>query len=417
MKSPLCRLVLVPFAFLTLAFFAAQPAEGGDWPQWLGPNRDGSSTETIVPWKEKPKPAWRLRVGDGHSSPVVKGGKVYLHFKDKESEGETLICVDGATGKQEWEKTLPRNAFSNKFGNGPRATPLIHKDKIFTHGASGQLACHELADGKLLWKRDLLTDFGAKNLYFGASGSPVAVDDSVLVPVGGKGAAIVALNIADGSTIWKAVDETSTYSSPVVRPDGNVYFLSQGGVQVVSVKDGKPVAKFPLVDRLNESATTPVFLKDGLFASSVTYGGVFLDTKPGDNFLKSIWKKGALSCYFSTPVPDASGDYLYMVTGALSLIAPPSSNLKCVDVKTGNELWSRPKTGKYHAALMRLADGKMLLVDDFGDLRLFEPSKEKYNELAVTRICGATWAHPALCDGTLYIRDDGFLIAVKLPTK
>lgn len=404
-----------PVVSLLVLLFSASPVLAGDWPQWLGPNRDGTSPEIVTPWKERLKPKWRLPVGDGHSSPIVKEGKVYLHFKDKQSEGETLICVDGATGKLVWEKTLPRTAFANQFGNGPRATPLIHQDRIITFGASGQLACHELADGKLVWKRDLLTEFSAKNLYFGASASPVAIGETVLISVGGKGAGMVAFQIADGSTIWKAIDDTATYSSPVIRPDGLVYFLSQSGLQVVSAKDGKPVGKFPLVDRLNESATTPVFTKNGVFASSVTYGGAFLDTQTGDSFLKPLWKNGGLSCYFSTPVLDTTGETIYMVTG--SIIPPPSSVLKCVEVKTGKVLWSRPKTGKYHAAMMRLGDGKMLLVDDFGDLRLFEPNKEKYTELAVSRICGQTWAHPALANSTLFIRDDGFLLAVDLPKK
>jgi len=400
---------------LGLAFFALAPAatQAGDWPQWLGPTRDGVSPEVVKPWTERLKPSWRYSVGEGHSSPVVAGGRVYLHFKTPNAESETLLCLNAQTGEKVWSSAVDRTPFSNTFGNGPRATPLIHKDRIYTHGASGQLVCHEIQDGKVVWKRDLLKDFGAKNLFFGASASPLIADNRLIVPVGGKGASIVALDPADGSTKWSQLDDTATYSSPVLAKDGLIYFLSQSGLQAVQASDGKPVGKFPLVDRLNESATTPVFTPAGVFASSVTYGGAFLKIEPGSEFLKPLWKKGELSCYFSTPVPDAKGECLYMVTG--SILPPPSSILKCVEVASGKVLWTRPKTGKYHAALMRLADGKMLLVDDFGDLRLFEPSKEGFKELAVSRICGQTWAHPALSEGTLYIRDDGHLIAVPLP--
>lgn len=409
-----------PFQFVWIGLFAAlglfgeNGARGDDWPGWLGPRRDNSSNEVILPWKGDLILFWKIPVGEGHASPVVHQGKVYLHFKTPGKEAETLLCVSIQDGKEVWKMSLERTPFSNSFGNGPRATPLVHQGKIFTHGASGQVACHSISDGKLIWKRDLLKDFEGKNLYFGASASPIVSGDQILIPVGGKDAGIVSLNLSDGETRWKSVDDRATYSSPIIL-DKNILLLSQKGLQAVGLMGGGIQGHFPLVDKLNESATTPVFTPHGIFVSSVTYGGAFVNKTEGNDFLKPLWKNGSLSCYFSTPVVTASGDEIYMVTG--SIFPPPSSTLQCVDTKTGKVLWSRAKSGKYHAALLRLGDGNMLLVDDFGKLRLFHPNREKFEELASSNLCGATWAHPALANGILVIRDEKELLAVRLPVK
>jgi outer membrane protein assembly factor BamB len=400
--------------FAAFGFFEGSSCRGSDWPGWLGPNRDNSSNEIVVPWKGDLRPLWNAEVGEGHSSPVVNQGKVFLHFKTPGKEAETLLCLSIQDGKKIWETSLDRPPFSNTFGNGPRSTPIIHQGNIITHGASGQVACLSISDGKVIWKRDLLKDMEGKNLYFGASASPLIWGGQLMIPVGGKDAGIVALKLSDGSTAWKSLDDRATYSSPVIMGK-NVLFLSQKGLQAVGPNQGDIQGHFPLVDKLNESATTPVVTPHGIFVSSVTYGGAFVNREEGPDFLKPIWKNTSLSCYFSTPVVSSSGDEIYMVTG--SIFPPPSSTLKCVDTKTGKILWIRPKSGKYHAALLRLGDGNMLLVDDFGKVRLFRPNREKFDELASSQLCGATWAHPALADGILVIRDEKELLAVKLPVK
>ena len=398
----------------TMVFFGGVSVRGADWPGWLGPERNNSSNEIIMPWQGDLKASWKISVGEGHSSPVVYRDQVFLHFKTPGKEAETLICVSLKNGYKVWEKSLDRDLFSNTFGNGPRATPAVFGGNIYTHGASGQIACHSIIDGKLIWKRNLLKDFDGKNLYFGVSASPLIFRDQLLIPVGGKESGIVALNLSNGETLWKTLDDRATYSSPIILDD-NILFLSQKGLQAVGLPGGGIKGHFPLVDKLNESATTPVATPHGVFVSSVTYGGAFVNKKEGPDFLRPVWKNASLSCYFSTPVPSLSGDEIYMVTG--SIFPPPSSTLQCVDTKTGAVLWKRPKTGKYHAALLRLGNGNMLVVDDFGNLRLFRCNREKFDELAASQICGATWAHPALAGGILVIRDELELLAVKLPVK
>src|SRR6516165_4583609 len=112
-------------------------AAAGDWPQWLGPNRDGGSTEKVAPWKAPPLLLWRQPVGEGHSSPVVAGSRVYLHVKVKDKDEEEVVAFDAGTGKDVWRSRYERGAFSSPFGVGPRATPIVADGRIYTYGVTG----------------------------------------------------------------------------------------------------------------------------------------------------------------------------------------------------------------------------------------------------------------------------------------
>ena len=168
------------------------------------------------------------------------------------------------------------------------------------------------------------------------------------------------------------------------------------------------------MDKLFESSTTPALCGDVLFASSITFGslGIHLENKEGQSQGSDLWKNPDLTCYFATPV--ASGiDYFYVVTGSSPLSRPTIATLNCVDAKTGKVLWQKPKVGTYHATLMRLGDGKMLLLEEPGVLALFEPNPKEYRELARAKVCGETWVHPALANGRLYVRDAKELICLE----
>jgi outer membrane protein assembly factor BamB len=397
-------------------FLLSTLAAAADWPQWLGPTRDGVSTEKVAPWKEAPKVLWRQPVGDGHSSPVVAEGKVFVHAKVKDKDQEELLAFDAKTGKPLWQTAYDRGKFESKFGNGPRATPTVSGGKVYTFGVTGILSCFEAEGGKKVWQEDTLKKFKAANLFFGASCSPLLEGDLVLVNVGGKGASIVAFNKDKGDIVWQTGDDRASYSSPIAFGQGKerqVVFLTQQGLLGLAPADGSVFWKFPLVDTLSESSTTPVRLGDLLVGSSVTVGsvGLKLETKDGKPAASEAWKNPALTCYFSTPVA-VGKDHLYMVTGSIF----GSAALRCVEVKTGKELWSKPKVGKYHAALMRTGDDKLLMLDDDGNLMLLEPNAKEYKELARAKVAGAPpiWAHPALSDGKLFVRDAKELICVQL---
>ena len=378
-----------------------------DWPQWLGPTRDGVSTERVAPWKDAPAVLWKVPAGEGHSSPIVAGGRVYLHTKVKDKDEEAVAAYDVATGQELWSKTYPRAAFQSPFGLGPRATPVVSGGTLITLGVTGVLTAWDL-DGKQLWQIDTLSAFKAKNLMFGVSCSPLVVDDRVILNVGGKGASVVAFSKADGKTVWSVLDDRASYSSPVVL-NGQAVVQTQAGLVGMSTSDGASHWTFPLVDKLSESSITPILTGGLVIASSVTYGSAAI--KVEGKSATAAWKNAALTCYISTPMP-VGAEHVYMVTG--TILGPPTATLRCVEAATGKILWSRPNVGTYHASLTKTADGKLLLLDDKGGLALLEPDPAAYKELASAKICGGTWAHPAIAGGKLYIRDQASLLCVKL---
>ena len=395
------------FRTLLLMLFVACPVVADDWPQFLGPKGQSSTPETITPWKDAPTIAWKQPLGDGHSSPVVADGFVYSFYQPKGKNADALAAFDAKTGKPQWEKSYDREKFNPPFGVGPRSTPVVHDGKVYTFGNTGILASWDAKTGEILWKVDTLEKFKAKNLFFGISTSPTILGDTVVVMVGGEGHGIVGFNLKDGSVAWTVSDDPASYASPLPLDD-TLIFLTGSNLRAVT-SDGKSPWAFPFKDKLNESSTTPVAVDKSIVASSVTAGSVMV--QPQGEKVETIWKDQTLTCYFSTPV--LVGEYLYMVNGAATLISP-SITLRCVEAKTGKVIWAKEKIGKYHAAMIHTANDKLLMLSDNGDLILLEPNIKGYKELSRSNVCGETWAHPAISNGYVYIRDNKNLLCIKL---
>jgi outer membrane protein assembly factor BamB len=402
-----------------MLLLCAAPAAAGDWPQWLGPTRDGVSPEKVAAWRDPPPVVWRQPVGEGHSSPVVAAGRVFLHTRQPGKDVEELTAFDAATGNVLWRTPYDRPAFKSFFGNGPRATPAVADGRVYTYGLTGMLTCFDAA-GKQLWQVDALNEFKAKNLRFGASCSPLVEGGRVLVNVGGPGASVVAFDKDSGKVAWHSGDGGASYSSPIALGQGatrQIVFLTREGLIGLNPADGSAWWNYPFQDKLFESSTTPVRAGDLLLASSITLGsvGLRLEAKDGKPTATEAWKKADLTCYFSTPVPVGS-EHVYIVTGTIPIPGKgaPEASLHCIEARTGKVLWTRPKVGKYHAALLRTGDGKVLMVDDSSSLILLDTDAKEYRELARSKVCGETWAHPALANGRLYLRDDKELLCIRL---
>jgi len=404
-------------AFWALIFFVGS-GFAEDWPQWLGPHRDNSTSEKVETWKNRPRLLWKQSVGEGNSSPVVANGMVYVHAKISGKDEEKLSGFDARKGLLRIVSNYARAPFKSLYGNGPRATPLVADDRIYTLGITGVLTCFEKARGNQVWQVDTWKHYPVAKLAFGVSCSPIIEGNKILVNIGAKGASVVAFDKSNGQAIWLSQDDSASYSSPIVFGPANerqIVFLTGKGLISLSPPNGELFWRFPLVDFLLESSTTPVKVGDILVASSITYGsvGLKLQNKDGKPEVKQLWKNEDLTCYFSTPVAVGQNE-LYMVTGANPLKFKTGATLRCVDVKTGKELWQKSNVGQYHAALVRTGNDKLLMLEDNGSLVLLDPNPKEYRELARSSICGPTWAHPALSDGRLYVRDEKELICLEL---
>jgi outer membrane protein assembly factor BamB len=407
---------------LAVLLVVALSAWAEDWPQWLGPRRDGSSAEKVVAWKGPLEIVWRQPVAAGHSSPVVAAGKVYVFTRVQDRDEEQLQAFDAASGKPLWQIAYDRGKFFSPFGTGPQGTPVVAGNRVYTYGATAILTCFD-TDGKQLWQVDTLKQFnvGAKEkLQFGAACSPLIEDGKVMVHVAAKAAPIVAFTADKGGVAWKALDDGASYSSPIIigtAAQRQVVFFTAKGLASLSPKDGSVFWQYPFVDKLLESSTTPVLVGDRLVASAITIGTVALKLRDqgGRPAAKEDWRSAKLTSYFTTPVA-VGAEHLYMVTASNPLaFTTPEATLRCIDLASGKEQWKRPGVGKFHAALLRTGNDKLLMMEEDGTLVLIDPSPKAYQELARSKVCGHAWAHPAISGGQLYVRDEKELICVRLP--
>lgn len=399
----LIRLLLVICGTL----FSASTLLAGDWPQILGPNRDGRATadeKLADSWpKSGPPVVWQRDVGDGFAGVAVSGGTlVVFHRVEDEEVAEAL---DAKTGEPQW-KSGSATRFSTGFSDdqGPRCVPVIADGRVFVFGAQGTLRCLDLKSGKKIWQRDTHTDFKAPEGYFGAGSSPMVVGNKLLVNVGGSrgGAGVVAFDVASGKTVWQAVEDAASYSSPILATvDGTQHAIFVTRMKAVSLdpESGKVRFEFPFGKRgPTVNGASPIVL-DGHLLVSAHYGVGATLAKIGKSAAEEKWNSDDLiSSHYMTPL--VQDGLVYGIHGQERV---EDSELRCLDPRTKRVLWSQPSVGY---GTMLAADGKMLIQTTDGELILWQPDSKKYQELARSRIFKSTTrALPALAHGMLFARD------------
>jgi outer membrane protein assembly factor BamB len=409
-------------AFAVLLLGAAL-AGAADWPGWLGPKRTGSTPERVAPWKEKeaPEALWRAKVGNGYSSPVVAGGRVFVHARsqDASKEEEEVVAYDAVSGMELWKDRYERPAYRSVLGTGPRATPVVAGKRLFTLGINGLLSCYEVEKGKRLWQVDLYKHFKADLPRFAVCCSPLVIGNRVIVSVGGKGRCVVALNAETGKVEWQALDDAASTSSPILfaggqRPVGgapDVVVMTPLRLVGLDPLDGSLRWEHPMVFQPAGTSPTPIVVGDRIVTSTQAHGALAVRVGKKDDrpAAEGAWQNKDMKSYFSSGVP--AGDLLVLVTNAVMPL--PSASLSCLDAKTGKELWTKG-AGYFHAAVMRTGDGKLLVLNDSGLLRLYDFDAKGVKELARARVCGGTLVAPALAGGRLYVRDGKELVCLKM---
>jgi outer membrane protein assembly factor BamB len=387
----------------------------GDWPQILGPQRNGHAAKDerlSDTWPaDGPKVVWERKVGRGFAAVSVAGGKAVLFHR--EADEQVVEGVDAVTGKRLWRHALPTRYVSTiSEDDGPRATPVIHQGRVFCLGADGELFCVDLDSGKELWIRHLTADFTIPESYFGAGSTPIVEDGKLLANVGGRGGAgIVAFRLDDGKTVWKTNEDPASYSAPIVATVGGVrHAICITRYHVVSLDpaDGKERFRFAFGKRgPTVNAAVPLVCDGNLFVTA-SYGIGSVMAKIEKDKAPEIWSGGdAMASQYTTCV--YLDGVLYGTDGRAD---QPPAHLRAIDAKTGRVLWSEDEFGVAHVIA---ADGKLLALKEDGTLVLFKPSKENFAALATAKVLeGTTRAIPALGGGKLYVRDVGLLKCLHL---
>lgn len=395
----------------------------GDWPQWLGPNRNGVSEEVVEAWRKFPKAKWKRTTASGFGCPVVADGIVYVHTSVPKEDKEEVIAIDAATGEDRWTDSYPRAVFRSQLGVGPRATPSVIKGKLVTTGITGIITGYDAKSGKRLWQINPWEDLKIPRPNFGVCASPVIVDDRLVVAVGGEGASIVAYDVETGKEAWKTLDEPAGSASPIVvtRGDGDEKrneVVVQTTLRLVSLnpKDGSIYWEHPLVFQPSGVSPTSLVLRNVLICSTQDTGTLALKIPGKDETAPPAleWWKQDLASYFSTGSLDAKGRAFIVTNQVMPL---PRADVRCVDVKSGDEKWVKTGLGYFHIGIITLADGKLLTLDDAGTLLLAEPTDTEFKELARAKVCGGTFCNPVLSNGSLFVRDSDDIACFDLREK
>jgi outer membrane protein assembly factor BamB len=406
-------------ALLFFALGAAESLRAADWPQWLGPSRNGTTSEVVAPWNEPPAVVWRRTVGNGYSSPIVADGVFIYHAAVAGKDAEEVQALDAKTGEPLWSDSYARNPYRSAFGAGPRTTPTAAGGKLYTYGITGILSCYDLKTGSRAWQTNPYEAFKVNLPRFGVCSSPVVVEGRVVVLVGGSESAVVAYDAATGEVAWQKFDEPASSASPValIRGEGNerraeVVVQTTLRTLGLSPRDGAVQWEHPLVFQPSGVSPTPLARGNSLVLTTQDTGTMSLELpEPGSTKLRSRWWKNDLASYFSTGTFGPKGTVLLVTNQQQPL---PRADVRCLDLVTGDELWRRDGLGYYHAGLITTGDGKLLMLDDGGNLVLAEVTREDYKQLSKAQVCRGTLSNPALAGGCVYVRDDKEVVCLRL---
>jgi outer membrane protein assembly factor BamB len=401
-----------------------------DWPSFLGPTHNSISTETgllhTFP-KGGPKILWQLPKGTGYSSPAIAGDR--LVYFDRIGNEERVRCVHPATGAPYWEFKYGTQ-FEDRYGynNGPRASPVIDGERVYTYGAEGKLHCLRLRTGQVEWKRDLSADYKVPQDFFGTASTPLVEENLLIINVGAPGGpTVVGLDKANGKQVWGSGKEWGpSYASPIpatVHGKRRVFVLAggesnppTGGLIVLDPKTGAIDFTFPWRSRSYESvnAASPVIAGNQVFISaSYRTGGALLNLLP-DGKHSVAWTSPEIGTHWNTAIH--KDGYLYAFDGRNE----PDASLVCVELKTGKVMWRAtpeweetiqasgvPRTlqmSTFRGTLLYV-DGRFLCLGEMGSLLWLDLSPKGYKELARTQLFTAreTWSSPVVSRGLLYI--------------
>ena len=387
------------------------------WTQWGGPNRnfhtDARGLKDTWP-ATGPRVVWKRPLGEGYSSPAVEDGVLYVMYGKPRQE--VVMAADAETGKTRWEHATPmtfESDYAREMGNGPYSTPLIAGNRLFTTGVAGRLQCLDKKTGKLLWTQQLWDDHRGSQMMYGYASSPIAFRETIIVPVGGRGKAVMAFQQADGKVAWAKGDLGNVYSSPVlINVSGleQLAVLLDGAVLAMNPHNGDLQWQVPFKADYSIAVSTPVFGPDNLLFVSSEYnaGSKVIELKRNglQTSATELWSSNRLRLHHGNAI--RIGDIIYFSNGGKG----SQAILSAVDMRSGKIHWQQRTIEK---ATFVWANQKLITLDQDGNLMIAYPSPQGFKISAkaplLTRL---SWTPPVLVGTRLYIRDRKTMMAVDL---
>jgi outer membrane protein assembly factor BamB len=390
-----------------------------DWPQYRGSSHDGISSEKILKsWPQTGlRQVWKVPLTDGFSSFAVTGGKAFT-ILTREVEGakhEVCLALDASSGSELWAVPIGVAKYdgggdsgtpTNRGGDGPRSTPAVAGDRVYTLSSRLVLQCLDAQTGKEAWQHALITEYAGRNITWQSAASPLVEDGLVYVAAGGEGQALLAFDAKDGHLVWKGQDDGITQSTPVaatILGVRQVIFFTQKGLVSTEPKTGEVLWRQSFPFRTS-AAISPVVAGDIVYCSAAYGVGasackINKASSSGTWSATELWfvKGNAQANHWSTPV--CVDGYIYGLCGQA---AYGKASLKCVEAATGKVSWTHDGFGMGGCLFV---DGQIMVLSDAGDLVLVKATPSQFTEVARTHVLdGKCWNVPALSDGRLYAR-------------
>ena len=438
---------------LFFALLLTSQAKADDWPQWLGPKRDGVWRETGILEKFPkggPLVRWRVPINPGYTGPAVVGDKIYVmdRIRPKDADGEPVrakggvipgservLCLKEADGAILWKDEYECPYKGVQYPQGPRTTPIVRDGKLFTLGAMGDLRCYDALSGKLHWFKSFVNDYKAKPPVWGWSSHLLLDGDRIIALVGGEGSAAVAFQKDTGKELWRSLTaEEVGYSPPMLYEAGGkrqlIVWLD------VSVNALDPVTgklywttPYPLTGTPQRPAVTiasPTKAGDHLLVSAFYNGSLMLKFQADKPEVTELWRSKAavgakpdtLNAILATPV--IQDGYIYGVCGF--------GELRCLKADTGQQVWesyaaTTKKKALFASAFLTPQGNRFFIANDQGDLIIAKLTPKGYEEIDRTHLLETTlttrgrdviWSHPAYAHRCAFMRNDKEIICVSL---
>ncbi len=394
---------------LTFAIVLCFSPARADWPQWLGPDRTGISTETefLKTWPTNgPEVLWKKNLGAGFSGISVADGRVFTMFA--EGDDEFVVCLNEESGDEIWRFRTGGMFEEWQGGDGPRSQPTVDGDRLYVLGAEGRLYALKAKNGETIWSVNMVDGLGGRFPRFGFSTSPLVEGDLLFLEAATRDGTFLALRRTDGKVAWASQKDVASYSSPIavdLAGARQIIYFSGQAVVGLSPADGSLYWRYPWKTSYDLNIATPILVPPNqvFISSGYDHGAALLRIQAnGDGFsVARVWESRRMKNHFGTSV--LVGDYLYGFDNAI---------LKCIEARTGKEQWKHRGFGK--GALI-YADGHLLLMSDNGRLALAKATPEGFEEKAGAQVLdGRSWTMPTLANGRVFVRDMRKIVCLDL---
>lgn len=436
---------LVPCWLLLFTIVCWSSLRADDWPQWLGPQRDGIWHETGI-LEALPTNGlnirWRTPIGAGYAGPVVANGRVYIHDRqlapkatnpsDPFERGgipgnERVLCLREEDGTVLWTHEYDC-VYTVSYASGPRVTPLVNEGKVYTLGAEGRLLCLDTENGRVLWSRELTKDFDIRTPTWGFAGHPLIDGDKLICLVGGEGSVAVAFDKNTGEELWRALSAREPgYAPPMIYTFNGrrqVILWHPEAVSGLEPDSGRVLWSHPWKLRAGLSISTPRQLGDRLFLTSFYNGSLMLRITPDQP--EVLWQspkaseKDTLMLHSIMSTPVVNETHLY---GCCSY-----GEFRCLNTATGERVWEtfEPTAGRserWGNAFIVQNGERHFLFNEVGDLIIARLTPQSYDEISRAHLIEpdnhdphrpVVWSHPAFANRSVYARNDSEIVCASL---